>query len=123
MKRIIQCDVCDRHLTRSAVVRLIALVGVLAFVFSAVCPDDDELQQECGQSSKHAQCLVQSRKTVPRIHGPIVRPARLAIVPQSWSSFCCSAVARTAISDMKIGIRVFHSPVGDRSPPTKQVES
>src|ERR1700751_6131702 len=131
MNRMTQCDVCarapsascyGRPISRFALARLIALLGLFAFVFSAVSPDDDAIQQEFGQASKHTQCFVQNWKIVPRIYGGIVRVAHRVIVLQRWSSFCCSAIGRVPVSDMKIGVRVFRSPLGDRSPPTKQVE-
>jgi len=110
-----------RSFSRLALARLIALLGLFALVFSAVSADDDMIQQEFGQASKHTQCFVQNWKAVPRIYGATVWLAHRVIVLQSWSSLCCSAAGRVPVTDMKVGFTVFRSPVGDRSPPTKQV--
>src|SRR5215467_11838410 len=68
MNRMTQCDVCartpsashyGRSFSRFALARLIALLGLFALVFSPVSADDDMIQQEFGQASKHTQCFVQ----------------------------------------------------------------
>jgi len=56
---------------RCAVFGLIGVLGVLAFVFSSVSPDDD-IQQEFAQSSKNRQCAVQNLKSM---HSPPSRAA------------------------------------------------
>jgi len=128
MNRMIKCDACPgaatamrkrRRFSLRVFLLVVGLVGVLAFIVSAESPGDDEIQQEFGQGSKHAQCLIQSGRMVARIHGTNVRPVHCVIVLQSWSSFCCCAVGRAPTSNMKVGIVVFHSPLGDRSPPKK----
>jgi hypothetical protein len=123
-----QCDVCartpsaaryGRSFSRFALARLIALLGLFPLVFSAVSADDDMIQQEFGQASKHTQCFVQNWKAVPRTYGATVWLAHRVIVLQSWSSLCCSAAGRVPVTDMKVGFDGFSQSSGRSLPSDK----
>jgi hypothetical protein len=104
--------------TRCAVFGLVAVLGVLAFIFSAVSSDDDEIQQEFAQGTKTKQCVVRNWKSIPSVPVTRVSPVHYAIVPRSLSSVRCSAVERVVIYDVKIGATAFPSRTCGRSPPT-----
>jgi hypothetical protein len=50
---------------RRVVFGLVGVLGVLAFIFSAVSPDDDEIQQEFAQGSKSRQDVVRIGSRYP----------------------------------------------------------
>jgi len=104
--------------TRCAMFGLIGVLGVLAFIFSAVSPDDDEIQQEFAQGSKTRQGVVRNWKSIPSVRVTLIRPVHYAIVPRSLPSARCSAIERVAIYDVKIGATAFPSGTCGRSPPT-----
>lgn len=104
---------------RCAVLGLIGVLGVLAFVFSAVSPDDDDIQQEFIQGSRNRQWVVLNWNPIPSIHGARVNPVHCAVVPRSLYSFCCFAIGPASVSDVELGATVFCSGIGGRSPPTR----
>ena len=87
-----------------ALLGLIGALGVLAFIFSAVSPDDDDIQQEFVQSSKSKQFVLANYKTVSNLCTFLINTVSSAI--------------RVSIPD-KFSARIFTSRTGDRSPPTK----
>ena len=99
-----------------AVFGLVGVLGVLAFIFSAVSPDDDDIQQEFVQGSKTRQVVVQNFKSIPSIR-VLINSVHYVFVPQGLTSLRCSAIERVRICDPKIGATIFRSRTGDRSPP------
>ena len=49
---------------RFVLLGLLGALGAFAFIFSAISPDDDDIQQEFFQSSKSRQCFLANYKTV-----------------------------------------------------------
>ena len=98
---------------------LVGVLGVLAFIFSAVSPTDDSVQQEYVQGSKGRYCIVRNYKSIHSVHGTLVNPNYGAIVPRSLGSFCCSAVGSVRIFYIKFDATIFSIPIADRSPPTR----
>lgn len=128
MDHVIKCDhfasdvtlLRKRHSSkRFAVFGLIGVLGVLAFVFSAVSPEDDEIQQESFQGNKKREYVVQNWKSIPFIRGALVTPVHCAIVPGSIASFRCSEIGPVSASDVKPRVTVFCSRIGGRYPPTR----
>jgi hypothetical protein len=107
--------------TRCAVFCLAGVLGVLAFIFSAVSPDDDEIQQEFAQGTKTRRCLVRNWKSIPNVRITLVNPVCCAIVPRRLPSVRCSAIERVLIPDDEIGATAFASQTSGRSPPTRSV--
>jgi hypothetical protein len=103
---------------RYEVLGLIGVLGVLAFILSAVSPEDDEIQQEFIQGKTKRECVVRNWKSIPSIHSACVNPVHCSVVPRSLSSFCCSAIGPARVSEVKPGATVFCSRIGGRSPPT-----
>ena len=128
MDLVIKCDHFASNVTllrkcysskRFAVFGLIGVLGVLAFVFSAVSPDDDEIQQESFQGNKKREYVVQHWKSILSIRGTLITPVHCAILPGTFSSFGCSEIRRISASDVKPRVMVFCSRIGGRSPPTR----
>lgn len=117
--RVIAAAPSRRNPSRSAVLRLVGVLGVLAFVFSAVSPDDDDIQQEFIQGTKIRQCVIQNCKSTPSTRACLVNPIHCALVRQRLSSILCFAIERVSTSDAQIRPAIFSSRTGDRSPPTK----
>jgi hypothetical protein len=103
------------------VFRLIGTVGVLALVFSALSPNDDEIQQEFAQSRKNRQCVDQNWKSVSSDRNAPVNPVQDVFVAQILPSSCRSVTGRVVISDLKIAAATFRSRIGGRSPPTTAI--
>jgi len=53
---------------------LIGVFGVLAFLFSAVSPDDDDIQQEFVQASKSKQFVLAAHLSAPCVFGKPAGP-------------------------------------------------
>jgi len=102
-----------------AVLGLVGVLGVLAIIFSAVSPNDDEIQQEFSLRTKTRQCLVRNWNSIPSVRLTLVNPVHYAVVPRSLSSVRCSAIERVLICDLKIGATAFPSRACGRSPPTR----
>lgn len=98
---------------------LMGALGVLAFIFSAVSPYDDDFQQEFGLANKQIECVLLNWKSIPSIRGTLVNPVQCALVPRRLSSPCCPAIGRACISAAKIQATGSSSRTSDgRSPPT-----
>jgi hypothetical protein len=104
--------------SRCAVFGLIGALGVLALIFSALSPNDDDIQQEFAQGSKNRQHVVQNWKAVPSVRATRVQPVQHVFVGQSLPWFYSSPTGRVVISDVKIGAASFCNRIGGRSPPT-----
>jgi hypothetical protein len=98
---------------------LAGALGVLAFIFSAVSPEDDDIQQEFAQGPESRQCLVQNCKSITSIRVTLVDPVHFAVVARTLLSFRYTALERVRMPSVKIGAMVFRSRTGDRSPPTR----
>jgi hypothetical protein len=104
-------------LPSGVLLRLLAALGVLAFIFSATSPDDDDIQQEFYRTSKSKPCAFVNYKAVSNL-----RTFRIGAV-------CSALAANVAISSHfdTAGVsvpgydkgRVCSGRTGDRSPPTK----
>jgi hypothetical protein len=104
-------------LPSGVLLRLLAALGVLAFIFSATSPDDDDIQQEFYRTSKLKPCAFVNYKAVSNL-----RTFRIGAV-------CSALAANVAISShfdtVRVSVpsydkgRVCNSGAGDRSPPTK----
>ena len=91
--------------------KLLALVGVLAFLFAVASPDDDLTQQEFVRTRKSAQVLPPSCKRVRSSPNPVlsgVLPVCCALLCALRKPICNSSSPSSPLRD---------SPVGQRSPP------
>jgi hypothetical protein len=98
---------------------LLGAFGVLALVFSAVSPEDDDIQQEFVQGNKPEQRVLANYKATREVRnsGPsTVLPARLA---QPRPTIRRAVVGRVLSVDEKILGTIVGSRTGDRSPPSK----
>jgi hypothetical protein len=101
-----------------ALLGLLAAFGVLAFIFSAVSPGDDELQQEFLLSSKSKQCTLASYKVVSNLRAFRICTVPTAHAPSAPQFARFYVTARGSVPDDEIKARVCSSRTGDRSPPT-----
>jgi hypothetical protein len=104
---------------RRALLGLLGTIGVLAFVFSAASPGDDDIQQELFQSSKSRQCFLANYKTVSSLRTFRICTVRSALAPPTQQLASFYVTARVSVPDDEIKVRVCSSSTGDRSPPTK----
>jgi hypothetical protein len=99
---------------------LLGAFGALAFIFCAISPDDDDIQQEFFQSSKSKQCVLANYKAVSNLRRTLrictVRSALASPTPQFASYYVPACVS---VPDDEIEDRVCSSKTGDRSPPIK----
>jgi hypothetical protein len=99
--------------------RLLAALGVLAFIFSAISPVDDDVQQEFFQNSKPKQCFLANCKAVSSLRTFQVRLVHCALAPPTPQFASYNVTARVSVPGDEIKGRVCSSRTGDRSPPTK----
>jgi hypothetical protein len=113
--------------TRCAVFGLIGVLGVLAFIFSAVSPDDDEILQEFTQGSKTRRCVVRNWKSIPSVRVTPVNLVHCAIVPRRLPFVRCSAIERVLICDFtcdfETAATAFPKRTCGRSPPDRSSSS
>ena len=102
-----------------ALLIVLAAFGVLAFIFSAISPNDDDIQQEFFRSCKSKQCVPTNYKTVSTLRTfPICTvPSALASPTPQFASY--NVRARVSVPDDEIKGRTCSTRTGDRSPPTK----
>jgi hypothetical protein len=96
----------------------LAAFGSLAFIFSAISPDDDDIQQESLQSSKY---VLANYKAVPNLRTLRICTVRSALAPPTSQFVSYYVTARISVPGDEIKSRVFNSRTGDRSPPTKSL--
>jgi hypothetical protein len=98
---------------------LFATLGVLAFILSATSPADDDIQQECCQSSKSKQCVLADHKALsnPQTSRICTGPSALASPTPEFASYYVT-VLLSAPGD-EIEVSVCSCRTGDRSPPIK----
>jgi hypothetical protein len=102
-----------------ALLSLLAVLGALAFVFSAISPIDDETQQEFFQSSKSKQFVLVEYKAVSNlrtfpahtVHGGLA--SSKPQFPAHKSAVC------VLVPGDEINTGVCSSRSRDRSPPAK----
>jgi hypothetical protein len=106
-------------LPRRALPSLLASIGVLAFIFSATCPDDDDTQQEFLQSSKSKQCVIANYKALSNLSTFRIYTLCPALVPPTPKIASHYLAAYVSVTGNKIKCRVCSRTTGDRSPPSK----
>jgi hypothetical protein len=97
--------------------RLLAALGVLAFIFSATSPGDDDIQQEFYKTSKSKQCAFANHKTASILRTFRIRAVCSALAPPTPEFPRHFATARVSVP--RDAGKVCSSRTGDRSPPTK----
>ena len=98
---------------------LLAAIGFLAFMFSAVSPYDDDVQQEFVQSNKSKQFTVSNYKSAPDPQTFGAHRVPPVILHQRRLNICLAALQHDFVAHDG-ALRTFSSnAIGDRSPPTK----
>jgi len=95
---------------------LIGIFGVLAFLFSAISPDDDDIQQEFVQNNKAKQLAVANYK-VRELRTFCTSNIRPALLPQTLPAICCGVRERARIVDKRIPGTILSRRTAARSPP------
>ena len=98
---------------------LIGVLGVLAFLFSAVSPGDDDIQQEFFQGNKAKQFVLATYRSAPNVRGFRINRVPSALLPPRPLSTRCNVIRRVLSVDEKILGTIVSSRTGDRSPPSK----
>jgi hypothetical protein len=98
---------------------LLAALGVLAFIFSAISPADDDIQQEFLPRSKSKQCVLANYNAVSNLRTSRVRTVHSALAPPTPQFASYDVTARVSVPGDEIKGRVCSSRTGDRSPPAK----
>ena len=106
-------------LPRRALLSLLAALGVLAFVFSATCPDDDDVQQEFLQSNESKQCVLANYRALFNLSTFRIHILPPALAPPTSKIASHYLTAYVSITGNEIKCRVCSRTTGDRSPPTK----
>lgn len=104
---------------RCAAFGLVGVLGALAFIFSAVSPDDDEIQQEFAQGSKTRQDVVRNWKSIPSVRVTLANLVHCAIVPRRLPPVRCSAIERVLICDVENAATALPNRTCGRSPPAR----
>src|ERR1700680_1204584 len=98
---------------RRALLGLLGAIGVLAFVFSAASPGDDDIQQEFFQSSKSKQCLLANYKALSNLQTFRMGIVSSALSPPTTQCASYDVTARVSGPDDEIKVRVCSSTTGD----------
>jgi hypothetical protein len=104
---------------RFPLLSLLAAFGFLAFIFSAISPVDDDIQQECFQHSKSKQCVLANYKAASNLRTFRIYTVHSAVAPPTPQFASYDVTARASVPGDEIKGRVCSSRTGDRSPPTK----
>lgn len=102
-----------------ALLRLLGAFGVLAFIFSASSPGDDDIQRECFLSSKSKQCVRVNYKAVSNSRTFRICSIRSALASPTPQNASYDVTARVCVTDDQIKNGVCSRRTGDRSPPAK----
>jgi len=97
---------------------LVCILGVLAFIFSAVSPCDDAIRQEVAPS-KNRQLVIQNWKSISQVSRTHSNPSQYVFVLQGLASFGCFPIRRVHSFYVKIGARALLSQSAGRSPPAR----
>lgn len=107
----------SRH-SRGALFTVVGALGALAFVFSAVSPEDDDSQQEFAQSTKTQQCLVRNLQSISTVYAgsskSVYHAGILRSLPTGDRSFVRPVIPLAA----GIGATVLSTRTIGRSPPS-----
>jgi len=103
----------------SALLSLLGVFGVLAFILSATSPDDDDIQQEFSQTSRTKQCVLANYKALSNIRAFRICAVRSVLAPPMPQFASYYVTSLVAVPDDEIKAEVYGSRTGDRSPPTK----
>ena len=98
---------------------LLAAIGFLAFMFSAVSPNDDDVQQEFVQSNKPKQLLVANHKASRDARTFGVHRVPPAILQQLALDIDFAATHQRDASAHLAILRTASNASRDRSPPAK----
>ncbi len=98
---------------------LIGAIGLLAFLFSAVSPDDDNIQQESVQGNKQKQLVLANYKATRAVDTFGTSTVPPAPVTQPRPTIRRAVVGRVLSVDESILGTIVSSRIGDRSPPSK----
>jgi hypothetical protein len=82
---------------RRALVSLLAALGVLAFIFSAISPIDDGIQQEFFQRSKSKQCVLIDYKAVSNFRTFRICTVHSALAPPTPQFASYDVTARVSV--------------------------
>jgi hypothetical protein len=106
-------------LPRGVLPSLLAALGVLAFIFSVTCPDDDDIQQEFLQSSKSKQCVIANCNALSNLRTFRIYTFPPALAPPTPAIASYYLTACVSVTGNEIKCRVCSRTTGDRSPPSK----
>jgi hypothetical protein len=100
---------------------LIGVVGLLAFVFSAISPEDDDIQQEAIEVHQPKQTFFVEFKAPPSIRGSR-RASTTSLVIFFTRRFFARPLptARAIVGGEELHSGTFGSQTVDRSPPNKR---
>jgi hypothetical protein len=100
----------------SAFCVLLFTLGVAAFVFSAISPDDDDVQQEFVQQKSSHSARIQDCSTTPTV--PLSRSSRLAYLRSMTTPALLNRYVQASVLILVNPARnVFASVDVNRSPP------
>jgi hypothetical protein len=104
-----------------ALLNLLAVFGVLAFILSAVSPGDDDIQQEFFKSRESKQFAFANYKAVLDLRIFRIRSAGFRLAPRASTIASHFVTAPLFVPLDQIKCRVSSSKTGDRSPPAPSV--
>ena len=110
---------CAKRLPHCVLFGLLAAIGLLAFMFSAVSPYDDDVQQEFVQGNKPKRFAAAQRKVALEVQTFGTHRVRCAFLPQLLLLTCCGVKRGDAVADQEILRTIPSSETGDRSPPSR----
>jgi hypothetical protein len=102
-----------------ALLGLLSAFGVLAFLFSAFSPDDDDIQQEFVQGNKPTQLVVANHRFTRSVRTVGTSAVLPALVTQPRPTIRRAAVGRVLSVDEKVLETIVSTRTGSRSPPSK----
>lgn len=97
---------------------VVGVLGALAFVFSAVSPEDDDFQQEFAQSTKTRQCLVRNLQSISNVYAGGSKSVHDAGILRSLTTVDRSFVRHVIPPAAGIGAIVLSTRTVGRSPPS-----
>ena len=108
-----------RHGHHRTYLHLLAVFGILAFIFSATSPYDDDIQQEFCQTSHSKHCVLANYKTLLKRGTSRTYTARYALSSTTPQVASYELTAAASVTDDEIKDRVCSRATGDRSPPVE----
>ena len=104
---------------RCALLGLLVAIGVLALLFSAVSPNDDDIQQEFVQGAKPKQRLLADYKATREVRTLVRSTGSPVLSAQMRTSIGRAVVGAVLIVAEKVPGKIISSRTGNRSPPSK----